>query len=264
VLVLLKDQLYALDAGLVYEIVRTPDIVQMPEAPVYVRGVINLRGNVIPLVDLRQLIGLDSAAVELANLRATLRQRQQDHRNWIHELEACIRERREFKLATDPTKCAFGRWYGSYQSADISVGALLRRFDAPHRAIHATAHKALALLEEGHPEEALAVVEQARGTVLASLLPCFDELDALLVDTNREVSVVLGSGGKRVAVTVDAVESVERFADGSVSSLDESLMGLDESCMVQSIGRRAGNNGLVTILDVECLLRTTSDIRYAA
>lgn len=38
----------------VYEILRTVPITPMPRAPVYVEGVINLRGRIIPIVDLRK------------------------------------------------------------------------------------------------------------------------------------------------------------------------------------------------------------------
>jgi purine-binding chemotaxis protein CheW len=43
----------------VQEIVRVPDdLVHVPKAPAYVDGVINLRGSVLPVVDLRQRLGL--------------------------------------------------------------------------------------------------------------------------------------------------------------------------------------------------------------
>jgi purine-binding chemotaxis protein CheW len=41
----------------VHEIVRVPDITSVPEAPDYVEGVINLRGKIISVVDLRKRFG---------------------------------------------------------------------------------------------------------------------------------------------------------------------------------------------------------------
>lgn len=48
----------------VREIIGLQDITRVPQAPPFVRGVINLRGKVIPVVDLRQKLGL--GATELA------------------------------------------------------------------------------------------------------------------------------------------------------------------------------------------------------
>lgn len=42
----------------VKEINRTMEITKVPRAPVFVEGVINLRGNVIPIIDLRRRFGL--------------------------------------------------------------------------------------------------------------------------------------------------------------------------------------------------------------
>ncbi|PYP86518.1 MAG: chemotaxis protein CheW [Candidatus Angelobacter sp. Gp1-AA117] len=41
----------------VHEIVRVPDITAVPESPEYVEGVINLRGKIISVVDLRKRFG---------------------------------------------------------------------------------------------------------------------------------------------------------------------------------------------------------------
>lgn len=42
----------------VQEIIRTMEITKVPRAPEFVEGVINLRGKVIPIIDLRQRFGL--------------------------------------------------------------------------------------------------------------------------------------------------------------------------------------------------------------
>lgn len=62
----------------------------------------------IPMIDLRKRLGMTSAAAENNQFCALMDQRRQDHVNWLNELEASTRERREFKLTTGPHKCAFG------------------------------------------------------------------------------------------------------------------------------------------------------------
>jgi len=43
------------------EIVRAPAITRVPEAPDHVRGVVNLRGRIIPAIDTRKCLGYESA-----------------------------------------------------------------------------------------------------------------------------------------------------------------------------------------------------------
>jgi len=48
---------YGLPISMVREIVRVPEITSVPDAPDYIEGVINLRGRIIPVVDLRKRFG---------------------------------------------------------------------------------------------------------------------------------------------------------------------------------------------------------------
>jgi purine-binding chemotaxis protein CheW len=55
--IMLGDEEYGLDALTVQEIIRIGRITRMPQAPDYVRGLINLHGRVIPIIDLRVRFG---------------------------------------------------------------------------------------------------------------------------------------------------------------------------------------------------------------
>ena len=48
---------FGLPIAMVREIVRVPEITSVPNAPDYIEGVINLRGRIIPVVDLRKRFG---------------------------------------------------------------------------------------------------------------------------------------------------------------------------------------------------------------
>ena len=51
-------ELYGVGIESVHEIVKVPDITQVPDAPRFLEGVINLRGKIIPVVDLRKRLNL--------------------------------------------------------------------------------------------------------------------------------------------------------------------------------------------------------------
>ena len=48
---------FGLPISLVHEIVRPPEITNVPHAPEYVEGVMNLRGRIVPVIDLRRRFG---------------------------------------------------------------------------------------------------------------------------------------------------------------------------------------------------------------
>ncbi len=53
----IDDVEYGVDILMVHEILRIPAITRLPNTPEFIKGVINLRGNVIPVVDARKRFG---------------------------------------------------------------------------------------------------------------------------------------------------------------------------------------------------------------
>ncbi len=57
----LADEAYGVNIGSVREIIRMQEITRVPRTPDYVEGVINLRGKVIPVIDMRKRFGFPTA-----------------------------------------------------------------------------------------------------------------------------------------------------------------------------------------------------------
>jgi purine-binding chemotaxis protein CheW len=55
----LAKENYGVDIGAVREIIRMQEITKVPRTPEFVEGVINLRGKVIPVIDLRKRFALE-------------------------------------------------------------------------------------------------------------------------------------------------------------------------------------------------------------
>ena len=50
---------YALSIDQIKEVVLTPRIAKMPQTPSYIKGVANIRGNIIAILDLEQKFGIE-------------------------------------------------------------------------------------------------------------------------------------------------------------------------------------------------------------
>ncbi len=53
------DEDYGVDIQTVKEVIRHREITRLPKAPAFVKGVINLRGDVIPIMDLRERFNME-------------------------------------------------------------------------------------------------------------------------------------------------------------------------------------------------------------
>jgi len=56
----ISNEEFGIDILKVQEIIRTMEITKVPRAPDFVEGVINLRGKVIPIIDLRKRFSMES------------------------------------------------------------------------------------------------------------------------------------------------------------------------------------------------------------
>lgn len=60
----LDDEIYGINVMQVQEVLRVSEIAPVPGAPNYVLGIINLRGNVVTVIDTRMRLGLSSNEVD--------------------------------------------------------------------------------------------------------------------------------------------------------------------------------------------------------
>lgn len=58
------DEAYAVEVGLIKEILRIPHIYSLPKVPSFVKGVIDLRGAILPLMDLKERLGLGPVSLK--------------------------------------------------------------------------------------------------------------------------------------------------------------------------------------------------------
>lgn len=248
-----KTQSFAVATQDLREMVIMPEVVGVPNTGEYIRGVINLRGRVLPLIDLRKRMGLTSVAEENDTFCTMLEQREQDHRKWLNELEASVKEGRAFGLATDPHKCAFGKWYDAYRSDNPLIEMHLKKFDQPHKQIHRVALEVRELVAQGKPDRAQELIDSTRSGSLARLLERFAELRLLVHEANREIALILETGGKSFAVSVDAALSVEKLSAGSVENLQPGA-GVQEDGIVRRFGRRTKNGEVILIIETAHLM----------
>jgi len=76
----LADEEYGLEILKVREIIGYMDITAVPQTPDYVKGVINLRGQIVPVVDLRAKFGIESAEITRETAIIVVETTQNNHK----------------------------------------------------------------------------------------------------------------------------------------------------------------------------------------
>ena len=243
----IKDSVYGVSTAQVQGMLEMPEIRPVPHAPSCVRGLINLRGEVLPVVDLRVRLGLPSKRNEAREFSQMMKAREEDHLKWLAELEASVQEDRPFTLATDPHQCAFGRWYDSFRTGDHVAMAMVQRFDAPHRKIHAVAAQVAERVAAGDHKGARQIIERTRDRELAKMKTLFESLVQHYGEGSREQAIILEALGFTYAVAVDSIESVEYLDDQSEQESPQSMGNADVMAVV-GLGRRAGSQQVIQLL----------------
>ena len=61
------NETYGVPIAALHEIVRVPEITAVPDAPEYMEGVINLRGKIVSVIDLRKRFGINETSSSRRN-----------------------------------------------------------------------------------------------------------------------------------------------------------------------------------------------------
>lgn len=255
----LKDEQFAVSTEYVREMVAMPQVIKIPKTPEYIRGVINLRGQTIPIMDLRMKLGMTSLVHETDELIKLMHEREADHKNWIAELEKSVKEKREFKLTTDPNKCKFGKWYNQFKTENRILESLLKRFDKPHQRIHAIAIDVGKFVKNGKFSAAFDIINRTRNNELAEMIKLFAEVRKLLEESTREIAIVLEWGGADMVISVDSVETVEKLNQKNIEKVSE-VVGTVNNEFIAGIGKSDKDDKMVQLIDVEKLIAKETNL----
>jgi chemotaxis signal transduction protein len=242
----LAQTIYAISTQHIKAMVIMEDINIMPGMPKYTKGLLNLRGEIIPVIDLRKFYGMRSINEEILELQDLLEQRKTDHINWINTLEDSVKEQKEFVLTTDPHVCAFGKWRDSYQTADNMLNYLLRKFDEPHQKIHAAAIAVKEFERMGEYPKAYELIAQIRNTEYRIMLGLFATFIDQYRESRREIVIIIEEGNRQLGLAVDSVLAIEPILKDTTLTLPGS--GGKKSTRFQ-IGKRSKDDTPIILID---------------
>lgn len=250
----LDELKFAINSADVESMILTPDVAEPPNADPTLRGVFHFRNVPTPLIDLRMRLGMRSRSAEVMEFCKMLDAREQDHRNWLNELESSVRENRDFALTTDPNKCAFGKWYADYEPETHSMKTMLAKFDQPHRRIHALGETIIEMRRKGDAADALKLIDDCRATALADMIRLFEAVKKEYRDIHRETTIVFGKTGHLTAIAVDSILRVSMLDHCDPQAGRDEYMNITDNSVIHSLARLDRTGEVVFVINHELLM----------
>lgn len=205
----LKSEKYAFSIKNIKEIIIKPSVNFVPNLPPFYLGMTKLRNDILPIISLRKRLKYETIEEENEKLKAMLKQREEDHLNWVDTLENSIKNDTEFRLQRDPHLCTFGKWYYSYKPDSYAMFAILKKFEEPHTLVHKLADEAIQIRKERGIDEAIKYITRARETVVRQMLNIFQEVYVALDNKSRETCIVfIDPNGKQYGFVVDNIDKI--------------------------------------------------------
>lgn len=234
---------FALKLEKIREIIKLPEIQEYPEMGLFDRGLINLRNEIVRIVDLRKRLHIKTISEEEDDFVETIKKAKQDHIEWIAELKHSVMENRRFRLTNDPHKCKFGMWYDSFQSENRQILAYFKQLEMPHNIIHSLADKVAELIDNGKNEQALNAITNAETSIFSNLINLFDSAESHLRESRREIAVIFSLNDNLVGCTADGVYNIIDIALDQIEPPNK----IDSRDYVSGIAKT--RDGVILIID---------------
>ena len=244
---------YALEINAVREILRVSEITEVPNVPDYVKGLFTIRNKLMPVVDLRMLLGMKAIADQhIIKIDAM----KSSHERWARELRAAIEGNVLFTGETNAQNCDLGKWMDNFNTASQDIQNTIKEVREPHGHLHDAAN-ALVKLVKTSKEEALSDYESKLTPLLESILDHLDSLkDSIIKNIQEDQRIlVVDDGDLTVGYLVDHVNEVIRVSKSIIN--ETPAIATTQKNEIKGVAKLDDGKRLILIMDQGSILSGT-------
>ena len=235
------------------------EIVPVPTANKALMGVGVIRGQIVPLINLREFFGMRSLDDEYEEFKEMLEQRKQEHIHWAEELKRCLETGDKFELSTDAHQCQFGKWIDAYSSNRNDLNAHVAHISKPHSKLHKIAEEIFSEdISEADKEELL---YEADIFYLPKILSLIEEAKELFKSNFRGIVLLVQptENDKIMGLVCDEVYSVE---EADIVFQGATLRRIYSSPYICGIAHTERVEGEIVMLDAKKMMKLYPDIEF--
>lgn len=241
---------YAFDIERVREILRVTQITEVPNVPEYVRGLFTIRNQLMPILDLRCLLGIPSLVSEH---HKTIDAGIAHYGSWAEALSHAIESGAHFAGGADPRKTPFGKWLEQYSTSSIEIETTLKNlrrslgdvFEAAERALH---------LHGGSRETALSIVKNEVQPLVETMIDCLSVFKTVIeshISEDQRV-IVVEVDTMHIGFLVDSVDEVIRIPKAIIDQTP--AIASSRKKELKGVAKLENGERLIMIMDESALV----------
>lgn len=240
---------YALPMDCVCEVLRAQRPSEVPNAHESLLGVLTVRGDIMPVIDLRRSLGMQTLAIELST---SVRRVRQGYDEWLKTLERQILEG-SHAIVEAAAPELLQNWLSHFGTANEGLIEISGRIQtANDNAIHSFRR----LLDSAELESRKDQLQQGVRPCALEALRLLDSFETQLFDHAIEDQqlVVIQSEGTRLALMVDRVRAVLSVPASDMVPAPRTG-SMNESIRFQGVARLDQGRRLILLLEPHHLVR---------
>lgn len=241
---------YAFDINKVSEIIKIREITAVPNVPPYVKGLFTIRNHLLPIIDLRQLLGLPNLISE----RYEVIDRALDNETeWFENLAHILEAGTHFTRNLNAKETDFGLWLESYKTASVEIETIIKRLKKSRWELYNAAAEALELRKKSKDEAVSFLTEK----ILPLLKIVTDIMGEFKKSLSRHIledqrAMVVEADSMTVGYLVDWVDEVIRIPK-SVIDVTPAVASSDRK-EVSAVAKLDKGQRLIMIMDESALI----------
>ena len=242
---------YAFPIDVVKEVLRVGDIVQVPKAPSYIVGILSIRNNILPVVDIRTIFELPSLPEELTGFIDNV---EEKHRIWTDEVRAL--EEPSWRLSLpDLDHCALTWWMETFRTSSEMISAVLQSLKSLHvhyhHVIDTMVEKTVRGVPPGERDNMMEWLAQGYEQLRDGLKALKEAINDSIVEDQRILVVEIE--GVSLGILVDRIHQVLRIPETSVET-PSSILSSEKADMLRGIAKLDNGKRFILLLDEHKIL----------
>jgi purine-binding chemotaxis protein CheW len=241
---------YAFDINKVSEIIKIREITAVPNVPSYVKGLFTIRNHLLPIIDLRQLLGLP----DLISERYEVIDRALDNETeWFENLAHTLEAGTHFTRGLNAKESNFGIWLENYKTASVEIETIIKRLKKSRLRLYNTAAESLELRKKARDEAAAFLNEKCRPLlkIVTDIMTEFKKsLSRHILEDQR--AMVVEADSMTVGYLVDWVDEVLRIPKSVIDKTP--AVASSERKEVSAVAKLDSGQRLIMIMDESALI----------
>ncbi|HAO23481.1 MAG: hypothetical protein BWK80_33750 [Desulfobacteraceae bacterium IS3] len=246
---------YAFNIEKVLEILKISNITAVPNVPEYVRGLFTIRNHLLPILDLRRMLGLPDLISEHFMV---IDKAISDHSAWFDSLKHILEAGGHFKGDTDSRSGRFGVWLEGFKTSSVEVENVIKQLKRARMSLYSEGTE-IVEIKGRSDKNALSLLDSDVKPRLNLVLDLLEELKKVLElhISEEQRALVVETDQMSVGYLVDWVDEVIRVPKSVIDKTP--TLATSERRELKAVAKLDNGERLIMIMDESALVsRETS------